>query len=106
MAQAVYHYIENYSNVGKIGIAYNAINEMLKESIKDIEHVKLAKGITCEVGKDKIFYVNVSISVDYGTNINKVSEQIQEKMEMALLNMCEIKHVKVNIKLENIIVKQ
>ena len=28
MAQAVYHYIENYSNVGKIGIAYNAINAL------------------------------------------------------------------------------
>ena len=39
MAQAVYHYIENYSNVGKIGISYTAISDILKEAIKDIKHV-------------------------------------------------------------------
>lgn len=105
MANAVYHYIENYSNVGKIGIAYNAISEMLKESIKDVKHVTLAKGISCEVGKDKVFYVTVSIKTDYGTNINKVSDAIQERMETALINMCEIKNSKINIKLEGINVK-
>ena len=105
MANAVYHYIENYSNVGKIGIAYNAISEMLKESIKDVKHVTLAKGISCEVGKDKVFYVTVSIKTDYGTNINKVSDAIQERMETALINMCEIKNSKNNINLEGINVK-
>ena len=105
MANAVYHYIENYSNAGKIGIAYNAISEMLKESIKDVKHVTLAKGISCEVGKDKVFYVTVSIKTDYGTNINKVSDAIQERMETALINMCEIKNSKINIKLEGINVK-
>ena len=106
MAQAAYHYIENYSNVGKIGIAYNAISEMLKESIKDVKHISLSKNINCEVGKDKVFYVTVSVKIDYGTNINSVSEQIQDRMENALLNMCEIKNVKINIKLEGINVKQ
>lgn len=105
MAQAVYHYIENYSNMGKIGIAYNAISDMLKESIKDIKHVTLAKGINCEVNKEKVFMVNVSINVDYGTNVNKVSEAIQERIENALTNMCEIKNTMINIKLEGIIVK-
>ena len=105
MANAVYHYIENYSNVGKIGIAYNAISEMLKEAISDVKHVSLAKGISCEVSKEKVFYVTVSIKIDYGTNINKVSEAIQEKIENALLNMCEIKNCKINIKLEGINVK-
>ena len=105
MANAVYHYIEKYSNVGKIGIAYNALSEMLKESIKDVKHVTLAKGISCEVGKDKVFYVTVSIKTDYGTNINKVSDAIQERMETALINMCEIKNSKINIKLEGINVK-
>ena len=32
MAQAVYHYIKNYSNFGKIGIAYTAIGNMIKET--------------------------------------------------------------------------
>lgn len=106
MANAVYHYIENYSNVGKIGIAYTAISDMLKEAIKDVKHVTLSKGISCEVGKDKVFYVTVSIKIDYGTNINKVSEAIQERIETALVNMCEIKNIKTNVKLEGIIVKQ
>ena len=106
MAQAAYHYIENYSNVGKIGISYNAISEMLKESIKDIKHMGLSKAISCEVGKDKVFYVTVFVKIDYGTNINEISEQIQERMETALHNMCEIKNVKINIKLEGINVTQ
>ena len=106
MAQAAYHYIENYSNVGKIGIAYNAISEMLKESIKDVKHVTLSKTINCEVGKDKVFNVTVGVKIDYGTNINTVSEQIQDRMENALLNMCEMKNVKINIKLEGINVKK
>ena len=46
MAQADYHYIENYSNVGKIGISYAAMGEMLKECIKDIKHVTISKNIT------------------------------------------------------------
>ena len=106
MAQAVYHYIENYSNVGKIGIAYTAIIDMLKESIKDIKHMSLAKGsITCEVGKDKIFYVIVHVNIDYGHNANKIGEAIQERVESALLNMCEIKNVNINVKLEGINIK-
>lgn len=105
MAQADYHYIENYSNVGKIGISYTAMGEMLKENIKDIEHVTISKGITFEVGKDKVLNVNVGLKVDYGTNINDVSELIQERICTALANMCEITNVKTNIKLEGIIVK-
>ena len=35
MAQPVYHYIKNYSNFGKIGISYEAISNMIKESLKD-----------------------------------------------------------------------
>ena len=106
MAQAVDHYIENYSNVGKIGISFNAISEMLKEAIKDVKHITLAKGISCEVGKDKIFYVTVSIKTDYGSNINKIGEAIQERVETALNNMCEIKNIKTNIKLEGINIKE
>ncbi len=105
MAQADYHYIENYSNVGKIGISYTAMGEMLKENIKDIEHVTISKGITFEVGKDKVLNVNIGLKVDYGTNINDVSELIQERICTALANMCEITNVKTNIKLEGITVK-
>lgn len=105
MAQADYHYIENFSNVGKIGISYTAMGEMLKESIKDIKHVTITKNITFETSKDKVLNVNLGVKVDYGTNINKVSEMIQERIETALANMCEINNVKTNIKLEGIIVK-
>lgn len=106
MAQADYHYIENYSNVGKIGISYTAMGEMLKECIKDIKHVTISKNITFETGKDKVLNVNLSMKVDYGTNINKVSEVLQERIETALANMCEITNVRTNIKLEGIVVKQ
>ena len=38
--------------------------------------------------------------------MDKISEAIQERIEMALLNMCEIKNVKINIKLEGITIKE
>jgi hypothetical protein len=34
---------------------------MLKENIKDIEHVTISKGITFEVGKDKVLNVNIGL---------------------------------------------
>lgn len=105
MAQADYHYIENYSNVGKIGISYAAMGEMLKESIKDIEHITISKNISFELGKDKVLNVNLGLKIDYGSNINDVSELIQERICAALSNMCEITNVKTNIKLEGITVK-
>ena len=41
MAQAVYHYIKNYSSAGKIGISYVAIGDMIKETLKDVENISI-----------------------------------------------------------------
>lgn len=103
MGQPVYHYIKNYSNFGKIGIAYSAINNMIKEALADVKNVVISK-ISCEP-KDNVFVVNLSIKVDYGTNVTAVTDIIQEKTESALVNMCEISNPKVNVKLEGVIVK-
>lgn len=103
MGQAVYHCIKNYSNFGKIGISYNAIANMIKEALKDIENVVISK-INCET-KDGAFIVNLAIKVDYGTNVTEVTNAIQEKTEAALVNMCEIGNPKINVKLEGVVVK-
>jgi len=103
MGQAVYHYIKNYSNFGKIGISYTAISNMIKETLKDIDNVVISK-ISCEP-KDTVFIVNLAIKVNYGTNVTTVTNLIQEKTETALANMCEIGNPKINVKLEGVIVK-
>ena len=103
MGQAVYHYIKNYSNNGKIGISYTAISNMIKESLKDVGNVVISK-ISCEP-KDNVFIVNLSIKVDYGTNVTEITNAIQERAEAALVNMCEIGNPKINVKLEGVIVK-
>lgn len=103
MGQPVYHYIKNYSNNGKIGISYTAIANMIKETLKDVNNVVISK-INCEP-KDNVFIVNLVIKVDYGTNVTTVTNQIQEKTEAALANMCEIGNPKINVKLEGVIVK-
>ena len=103
MSQAVYHYIKNYSNFGKIGISYEAISNMIKETLKDVEKVSISK-ISCEA-KEGNFIASLSIKVDYGVNLNDVTNIIQEKVEMALSNMCEIGNPKINVKVEGIIVK-
>ena len=103
MAQAVYHYIKNYSNFGKIGISYEAIANMIKETLKDVENVTISK-VNCET-KENIFVANLSIKVNYGVNVNTIICIIQEKVEAALSNMCEIGQPKINIKVEGVIVK-
>lgn len=103
MAQAVYHYIKNYSNFGKIGISYVAISDMIKVTLKDLESVSITK-LGCET-KDQNFVANLSIKVNYGTNINEITTVIQDRVETALVNMCEIANPKVNVKIDGIIVK-
>lgn len=103
MSQSVYHYIKNYSNFGKIGISYVAISDMIKETLKDVENISITK-ISCET-KDNAFIANLSIKVDYGTNINSVTTVIQDRVEGALANMCEIGNPKVNVKIDGIVVK-
>lgn len=104
MAQSVYHYIKNYSNVGKIGISYMAISDMIKETLKDVDNISISK-IGCETDKEKGFIANVAVKVNYGTNINSVTTIIQDRVESALINMCEIANPTVNVKIDGIIVK-
>lgn len=103
MAQAVYHYIKNYSNFGKIGISYDAIGNMIKETLKDIDNITISK-VNCEA-KEGVFIANLSIKVNYGVNVNEITNIIQEKVETSLVNMCEIGNPKINVKVEGIIVK-
>ena len=103
MAQAVYHYIKNYSNFGKIGISYEAISNMIKETLKDVKNTTISK-VSCE-SKDGVFHANLAIKVNYGENVNNVTNVIQEKVETALVNMCEIGNPKINVKVEGIVVK-
>lgn len=103
MGQAVYHYIKNYSNFGKIGISYEAICNVIKETLKDLKNTSIVK-VWCE-SKEGIFNVNLTIKVDYGTNVTSLTSSIQEKVEVALANMCEIGNPKINVKVDGIIVK-
>ena len=103
MGQPVYHYIKNYSNFGKIGISYVAIRDMIKETLKDVENIAITK-LNCET-KDQGFIANVAIKFNYGTNINSITTIIQDKVESALVNMCEIANPMVNVRIDGIIVK-
>ncbi len=103
MGQTVYHYIKNYSNFGKIGISYEAIGNMIKETLKDIDNISISK-IGCEA-KEGNFIANLSIKVNYGVNVTEITNIIQEKVETALVNMCEIGNPKINVKVDGVIVK-
>ena len=104
MAQAVYHYIKNYSNFGNIGISFVAIRDVMNETLKDVENISITK-ISCETDKEKGFVANIAIKVNYGVNINNITTIIQDRVESALINMCEIANPKVNVKIDGIIVK-
>ena len=76
---------------------------MIKETLNDIENITIGK-VNCE-SKEGTFIANIAIKVNYGENVSTITTAIQEKVETALVNMCEIGNPKINVKVEGIVVK-
>lgn len=64
-----------------------------KELVAKLGKKNLANGVKVEIAEGKVA-VDLSLEIEYGTSIKKVSEEVQEKVKQAIENMTGL-HVKV-----------
>ena len=64
-----------------------------KELVAKLGKKNLANGVKVEIAEGKVS-VDLSLEIEYGTSIPKVSEEVQEKVKQAIENMTGL-HVSV-----------
>src|SRR6056297_3659756 len=63
------------------------------------------KGIKIEVKENNV-YIDISINVEYGYNVNKVAEAVQERVAEKIENMTELNVTSVNVNVANVFIKE
>ena len=95
--------INEEEKIGKISIADGVVASIAGIAAIEVEGVSklvaklgkknLANGVKVEITDGNVV-VDVSLEVEYGTSIKKVSEGVQEKVKQAIENMTGL-HVRV-----------
>ena len=91
--------INEEEKIGKISIADGVVASIAGIAAIEVEGVaklgkkNLANGVKVEITDGNVV-VDVSLEVEYGTSIKKVSEGVQEKVKQAIENMTGL-HVRV-----------
>ena len=67
-----------------------------KELVAKLDKKNLANGVKVEITDGNVV-VDVSLEVEYGTSIKKVSEGVQEKVKQAIENMTGLRVRVVNV---------
>lgn len=82
---------------GVASMAGNITNELVgKLGMKN-----LAKGVKVQVSPDAVV-VDMALNMEYGFNIPKTSEQVQDKVKSAIENMTGLKVAEVNVRIAGV----
>ncbi len=110
---AQYVYIDNYSNLGSMGISNHVFYQIAETATNKVKGASvshqsksliflLQKPIQVEISKGLV-NVNVSVNISKTANINQICLAIQEEVATALSTMTELVPFKIDIKVANII---
>jgi uncharacterized alkaline shock family protein YloU len=109
---AQYVYIDNYSNLGSMGISNHVFYQIAQTATNNV------KGATISANKLLMFFlqkplsiriskglvtVKLEVSLSKEANINDVCLKIQEEVATALSSMTELVPFKINVKVAEII---
>lgn len=101
-------------NIGKISIADDVVatiagiaatevagvsklaGNISKELIAKLGKKNLANGVKIDI-VDSLVYADISLELDYGNSIKKVSEEVQVKVKQAIENMTGLTVAEVNV---------
>ena len=105
-----YRRIINFNRFGDLGISEKVIEEIVENTISEIEGVKLPENrglafkspIDCSFKKDGALFINIDIEVEYGYNVSDICNYVQERVEQSLLFLVEMKAAKITIHVDNI----
>src|SRR6056297_3654319 len=64
-----------------------------------------SKGIKIELKEDNV-YIDISINVEYGYNIHKVAEAVQQKVTEKIETMTNLNVVSINVNVANVYLKE
>lgn len=82
---------------GVSSMAGNITNELVgKLGMKN-----LAKGVKVQVSPEAVI-VDMALNMEYGYNIPKTSEQVQDKVKSAIENMTGLKVAEVNVRIAGV----
>lgn len=82
---------------GVASMAGNITNELVgKLGMKN-----LAKGVKVEIGPDAVV-VDMALNMEYGYNIPKTSEQVQDRVKTAIENMTGLQVAEVNVRIAGV----
>lgn len=82
---------------GVSSMAGNITNELVgKLGMKN-----LAKGVKVDIGPDSVI-VDMALNMEYGFNIPKTSETVQERVKTAIENMTGLKVEEVNVRIAGV----
>ena len=104
----------NNDNIGKIRIADDVVasiagiaaievkgvskltGNISKELVSKLGKKNLANGVKIEISEGEVT-ADISLELEYGNNIKKVSEEVQSKVKQAIENMTGLKVKVVNV---------
>ncbi len=110
MAKDLHYYkIINFKHNGTLGISNSVISSIIQKSVKDVEGVSLcvphtifSRGpVVIKIGRNSSVSIKISLSIDYGFDIENICKKVREKVQHDLLYMTEISPRKIDIKLDN-----
>ena len=82
---------------GVASMAGNITNELVgKLGMKN-----LSKGVKVEITSDSVI-VDMALNMEYGYNIPKTSEQVQDRVKTAIENMTGLKVAEVNVRIAGV----
>ncbi len=105
MFQKNFYGIDNYKNSGKIGISTNVFEEITRLICLEIDGVDFSmdknylfrkQDITCKFKGDGC-YISINLRVKYGYNVEKVCNEVREKVTQSLQYMTEVTPTKIDI---------
>lgn len=78
------------------------VGNMTNATISKAGMNKLSKGVRISVQEDEKIAVRISLNMDYGYEIPKICEQVQDKVKSAVENMTGLEVVSVDIKIASV----
>ena len=112
---ASYVYLDDYSKRGKIGISYRVFDQLVTACLRNVKGVSkseklikrnqfipLNRPVQTYILKD-IVHIFVYIDVKKGSDIQKITNQIQEEVYNSLMIITEQVPINVQVKVDSII---
>lgn len=113
MGQYSYYNLFNFTTYGSLGISQKVLEDITRLTLNEMKEIELPdekttltfrkRSVKCDIitNTNEVFiYLNVNLK--YGFNVTEVCQDIQDRVENALLAMTDIRPKKVFIKVVEI----